>query len=136
MDLSALIEPVTSALTGVRAVPGAVLVVVAREARALDLIEELGFWLGDVEAGRLRRYPQRDALPYERADDDPWDVRARLEAIAALHSAAGPIVVASVEAAAQRALSPAAARRAVSSIGVGDRLAPDELLRRPPAAGF
>ena len=59
-------------------------------ARAGDLIEELQAWLGPEDAGRLRLYPQRDILPYERAADDPWDAKARLEVMAALASDARP----------------------------------------------
>ena len=162
MYLSALLEPVAAALAGAgaptprgalrigvgdaakpavaaalaREAPGAVLVVVAREAHARDLFEELSAWLGEVASGRLRRYPQRDVLPYERSPDDPWDVRTRLETIAALHGAGRPIVVASVEAVAQRTLSPPAARAAVWSIAVGEGSGPDDLLRRLQAAGY
>ncbi len=117
MDLSKLLDPVASALAsagltlpaepGVRgtigagdatkaAVLGAVLrdttsatlVVVPKSSRVTDLYEELAFWLGPEHSRRLRLYPQRDILPYERAMDDAWDVRARLETIAALHKPA------------------------------------------------
>src|SRR5262245_18779143 len=60
------------------------LVIVPRGARAGDLLDEMSTWLGPGAASRLRMYPQRDILPYERAADDPWDVRARLEATALL----------------------------------------------------
>lgn len=62
------------------------LVVVPKSSRIGDLYEELSFWLGPEHARRLRQYPQRDILPYERAPDDPWDIRARLETISALHT--------------------------------------------------
>ena len=84
------------------------LVVVPKSARAGDLIEELQAWLGPEDAARLRPYPQRDILPYERAADDPWDAKARLEVMAALASDTRPIVVAAVEAIAQRTLLVAA----------------------------
>src|SRR3989304_4274030 len=162
MYLSALLEPVAAALAGAgaptprgalrigvgdaakpavaaalaREAPGAVLVVVAREAHARDLFEELSAWLGEVARGRLRLSPQRHVPPYERSPDAPWDVRTRLETIAALHGAGRPIVVASVEAGAQRPLSPPAARAAVWSIAVGEGSGPDDLLRRLQAAGY
>src|SRR3970040_897100 len=56
--------------------------------------------------------------------------------IASLHGAGRPIVVASVEAVAQRTLSPQAARAAVWSIAVGEGGGPDDLLRRLQAAGY
>src|SRR5688572_8610894 len=107
MDLSSLIPSVTEALgaelprsgeslrIGVgdaakpavlasiaRRATGAVLIVVPKAARTPDLYEELGFWLGPDDAARLRLYPQRDILPYERANDDLWDIKARLEVTA------------------------------------------------------
>jgi transcription-repair coupling factor (superfamily II helicase) len=115
---------------------GPVLVVVPRATRAPDLVEELGFWLGPQDARRLRLFPQRDVMPYERAQDDPWDVRARLEATSALHGDERPIVVASIEAVAQRTLSPEAARGLVSSLRVGERVSPEDLLRRLQASGY
>jgi transcription-repair coupling factor (superfamily II helicase) len=84
----------------------------------------------------LRLYPQRDVLPYERVADDPWDVRARLEATSLLHGDTRPIIVASIEAIAQRTLAPEAAAGSVSSLSVEDRSNPDDLLRRLQASGF
>ncbi|HEY7270416.1 MAG TPA: CarD family transcriptional regulator, partial [Dehalococcoidia bacterium] len=160
MDLSALLEPVSSALgdltpdAGRRVRVGAadavkpaliaaasvnsrapVLIVVARALRARDMVDELTAWLGR-ESGRLKLYPERDTLPYERAAEDPWEVSQRLEVITALGSAARPIVVACAEALAQRTLSPQAMRSAVSVVSVGDRGDPEELLRRLQATGF
>ena len=68
--------------------PGAVLVVVPRALRARDLVDELTAWLGP-EAGRLKLYPERDTLPYERAAEDPWEVSQRLEVLRRLVRAAG-----------------------------------------------
>jgi transcription-repair coupling factor (superfamily II helicase) len=119
-----------------RRAPGSVLIIVSKAARTPDLYEELGFWLGAEDARRLRLYPQRDILPYERAGDDPWDIKARLEVTAALHSGERPIVVASVEGVAQRTLSPETARTAISSLKIGDAVSPEALLRRLQAAGF
>src|SRR5688572_10494095 len=113
MDLSNLLQPVVDSLamprasksrrtlvgTGDNAKPAiiaalvrdaatATLIVVPKSSRVQDLYEELGYWLGPEHARRLRLYPQRDILPYERAPDDPWDIRTRLETIHALHSPA------------------------------------------------
>src|SRR6266545_1297725 len=109
---------------------GPVLVIVPKQTRAGDLHEELAAWLGPDAARRLRLYPQRDVMPYERAEDDPWDVRSRMETTASVHGDGRPIVIASVEGVAQRTLSPDAAQAALSRISKGDRLTPDELLRR------
>ena len=157
VDLSRILEPVEASLAGAapgsriglgdaarpavivalaRGAPGPVLVIVPRTSRAQDLAEELGAWLGPDAQRRVRVYPQRDALPYERAAEDPWDVRTRIEALSALGAGENAIVVASVEAVAQRTLSPAAARGAVSRIAIGDRVDPDDLLRGLQAAGF
>ncbi|MPZ49581.1 MAG: transcription-repair coupling factor [Dehalococcoidia bacterium] len=75
-------------------------------------------------------------MPYERLAGDPWDVRARLEATTALHEGGHPIVIASIEAVAQRTLSPDAARGAISTLSVNDRVSPDDLLRRLQATGY
>src|SRR5690606_6974175 len=110
-----------------------------KSSHVTDLYEELAFWLGPQHGRRLRLYPQRDILPYERALDDPWDVRARLETIAALHNPdpeLPPIVVASVEAVAQHTLSPQVAEAALTTLRVGDRIQPGELLRRLQATGY
>jgi transcription-repair coupling factor (superfamily II helicase) len=161
MDLSRLLDPVKAALGAVQpeagspvrigvgdaakpatvaalvqGAPGAVLVVVSKEAQARDLHEELGAWLGPEAAARTSLYPQRDILPYERVADDPWDVSARLDALAALHAGDRAVLIASVEAVGQRTLSPEAARSAVSSLRVGDRLSPEELLRRLQTTGY
>ncbi|HWC28872.1 MAG TPA: hypothetical protein VG845_02210, partial [Dehalococcoidia bacterium] len=120
-----------------REAAGPVLVIVPKAARVHDLIEELGAWLGDDDARKaLRAYPQRDALPYERVAEDPWEVRTRLDVLSGLHAGITSIVVASVEAVAQRTLSPAAARGALSRIAVGDRISPEDLLHGLQATGF
>jgi transcription-repair coupling factor (superfamily II helicase) len=113
-----------------------VLIVVPRFSRAHDLVEELSNWLGPEDAARVRLYPQRDILPYERAADDPWDVQMRLETTAAIHAGERVIVVASAESVAQRTLSPEAARDALGRVAVNDRLTPEELLRRLQASGY
>src|SRR5262245_13697089 len=122
MDLSRLLQPVEAALGDLplraglplplgasdaakaavvaaiaRRLAGPLLIIAAKESRARDLCEELALWLGS-DAGSIgevaRLYPQRDILPYERAADDPWDVRTRLEITAALHDGSHPIVIA------------------------------------------
>src|SRR3970040_2276474 len=56
--------------------------------------------------------------------------------IASINGAGRPIVVASLDAVAQRTLSPPAARAAVWSIAVGEGSGPDDLLRGPQGAGY
>jgi transcription-repair coupling factor (superfamily II helicase) len=106
------------------------LVVVAREGRALDLVEELQVWLGAEASRRLRLFPQHDRIPYKQALEDRWDSRDRLDVIATLARGEAIVVVASAEAIAQPTLSAAAARAGVWTLKVGDPLTPEELLRR------
>ncbi|MGE3984014.1 MAG: transcription-repair coupling factor [Dehalococcoidia bacterium] len=161
MDLKALLPQIRSSLGRAAAAPGAplhigagdaakpaiiagiaqeasapVLIVVPRFGRAHDLVEELSAWLGPEDAARVRLYPQRDILPYERAADDPWDVQQRLETTAAIHAGERVIVVASAESVAQRTLSPAAAKDALGRVALNDRLTPEELLRRLQNSGY
>ncbi len=157
MNLSPLLKPIQASLDGVKPgsrvgvgdaarsaviaavaaeAGGPVLVIVPKASRVPDLAEELGAWLGPDAKRRIRIYPQRDALPYERVAEDPWDVRTRIEAISALHAGESNVIVASVEAVAQRLLSPEAARGAVSRLSVGDRVEPEDFLRGLQASGF
>src|SRR5688500_4680873 len=94
MDLSSLLDSVASALGVItpraseplrlgiadaskpasiaalaREATGATLIVLNKASRAQDLVEELAHWLGPDGAGRVRLYPQRDILPYERVAD-------------------------------------------------------------------
>ena len=113
-----------------------VLVIVSRSSDAQDLLEELSAWLGPEDASRLRLYPQRDILPYERAADDPWDVRLRLETIAALQKSEPLIVIVTVEGIAQRTLAPEAIQDVVTEIGIDDLISPEDLLRRLQSSGY
>ena len=113
-----------------------VLVMVSRSSDAQDLLEELSAWLGPENAPRLRLYPQRDILPYERATDDPWDVRLRLETIASLQRDEPLIVIVTVEGLAQHTLSPAAIKDVVTDIAVGEVISPEDLLRRLLNSGY
>lgn len=112
-----------------------VLVVVSRPNRAATLRDELEAWLG--ERGCALLFPERDDLPYERIAPDPADVRARLAALEALASPAGPlVVVASGLALSQRTLTPAERRSASVDVAPGDRRSPDDLLRAAVAMGY
>ncbi len=113
-----------------------VLIVVPRFGRAHDLVEEISAWLGPEEAARVRLYPQRDVMPYERSADDPWDIKLRLETTASIHAGERIIVVASAESVAQRTLSPIAAKDALSAVSVDDKLTPEDLLRRLQNSGY
>ncbi len=161
MDLSKLIDPVAGAIgeaqprggetlrLGVgdnakapviaavlRDARGPSLVIVPKQGRAGDLHEELAAWLGPDEARRLRLYPQRDVMPYERVAEDPWDVRSRLETTAALHSDGRPIVIAAVEGGGPAHAVAGSGTRSGLQVRLGDRLAPEELLRRLQATGY
>jgi transcription-repair coupling factor (superfamily II helicase) len=115
-----------------------VLVIVPRPRHADSLIEELASWLGPA-APPLLRFPEREALPYERLAPDPEDIRERLLAVQALAGAsvAPPIVVACAAAVAERTISPAQLRRTAFSVVRGERTpSPDELFRTLDAAGY
>ena len=57
-----------------------ILVIVPKPQHADALVEELQAWLGADGQRRVLHFPERDALPYERLDPDPDDVRMRLSA--------------------------------------------------------
>jgi transcription-repair coupling factor (superfamily II helicase) len=119
------------------------LVLAARPDRARALAEELAVWLGDES--RVVLFPERDALPYERLVPDPEAVSHRLRVVSLLAEEAeaapsaslraGPIVVASAQAAAQRTLAPAELAQARETVAVGSRLEPESFLRRLSASG-
>ena len=113
-----------------------VLVLVSRSSDAQDLLEELSAWLGPEDSRRLRLYPQRDILPYERASEDPWDIKLRLETIVALQRNEPLIAIVTVEGAAQRTLAPEAIKDVVTEVATGDSISPEDLLRRLQNSGY
>ncbi len=110
------------------------LVVVPREARAEELVEELAAWLGS-EVGVLA-FPERDALPYERLAPDPDAVRQRLLVISGLAAGTRCVVVASAAALAQRTLSPEDIAASARTLEAGARLDPDGFLAELSALGY
>jgi transcription-repair coupling factor (superfamily II helicase) len=121
------------------------LVLAARPGRARALAEELAVWLGDES--RVVLFPERDALPYERLAPDPEAVSQRLRVVGLLAGEtpapstslrAGPIVVASAQAAAQRTLAPAELAQARETVAVGSPTpsGPEGFLRRLAFMGY
>jgi transcription-repair coupling factor (superfamily II helicase) len=106
------------------------LVIVPRPQHAEALADELSSWLGGAAASRVLRYPERDALPYERLTPDPDDVQRRLQALDALaaSSVSAPIVVACAAAIAQRTIAPDAVRRATIAVVRGERTIQHDLM--------
>jgi transcription-repair coupling factor (superfamily II helicase) len=82
------------------------LIINPKPQHAEGLADELEAWLGAGSIARVRRFPERDALPYERLAPDPDDVASRLAAIQALREGGPVIVVACAAAVAQRTISP------------------------------
>ena len=114
--------PVIAALTERLDAPA--LVIVAKPARALELIEELPAWLGDRP---VAAFPERDSLPYERLALDTEAVLDRLRAVATLRAGGPAIVVASAVALAQRTLAPESQTAAID-VRTGERHTPDGLV--------
>ncbi|MBE0609429.1 MAG: hypothetical protein IH609_08615, partial [Dehalococcoidia bacterium] len=82
--------PVAAAIAARHARP--VLLLASTPARAHALHEELTFFLDDVPLARL---PEREALPYEFARDDPSVAVERAHALALLRQEERGLVVAS-----------------------------------------
>ncbi len=123
--------------------PVPLLVLVARSDRARALAEELAVWLGPDRSGRVALFSERDALPYERLAPDREAVSLRLRVVSLLvesgaGTAAGPIVVASAQAAAQRTVAPAELARARETVAVAAPIAsgPEGFLRRLSLMGY
>ncbi len=115
-----------------------IIVIVPKPHHAEALAEELTAWLGGAAGERVRVFPERDALPYERLAPAPEDVRRRLDALDALaHAAdAAPIIVACAQAVAQRTLTPNELRATTARIALGKQTRPDDLLRALQASGY
>ncbi len=82
--------PVAAALASER--PGPVLLLVATPAKSHTLYEELALFVAGMPLARL---PEREALPYEFARDDPGRAVERHHALGLLRSGEKALVVAS-----------------------------------------
>ena len=83
---------------------GPVLVLTPTPTNAADLVDALPLWLGEQDCARLLQFPARETAPYERQRPAPDIVEARLSVIESLRNRS-PIVVADVDAAAQRTVA-------------------------------
>ncbi len=113
---------------------GPVLIITSRSDRAEVLAEEIAVW--SREPGRVRRFPERDVLPYERLAAPADAVQERLQVIASLASGVRGVVVAGGLAVAQGTLSPEDARDTIQTLRPGERLDLDGLLAKLAALGY
>ena len=111
---------------------GPVLILTPTPATAADLADALPLWLRTEHRERLRAFPVRETAPYERHVPAPDIVEARLATIEALRCGS-PIIVADIDAAAQRTLSTVSAAIAIRQ---GSELRLDGLMRTLDAHGY
>ena len=111
---------------------GPVLVLTPTPSAAADLVDALPLWLGEHDRARLLQFPARETAPYERQRPAPDIVEARLSAIESLRQGS-PIVVADVDAAAQRTV---AAVSAPLEICQGSSIRMADLVRSLDANGY
>ncbi|MBI2909993.1 MAG: transcription-repair coupling factor [Chloroflexi bacterium] len=121
-----------------------VIVVVAHAEAARRLREELASWC----ACPVELFPEPDALPYERISSDAGTVRQRLKVLTLLDQSsaggkppsaslrAGPFIVASAHAVAQKTISPGDFAAAGHVLRQGEQISPDRLFRRWVALGY
>ena len=104
------------------------LVWIARDAEIGDRVaEELGAWLGDVDAVAVLE--PRTALAYERSELIADETAARVAALASWRSGRARILVASVQALLQHTIDPADLPAAPRELRLGSRVHQDALLR-------
>ena len=104
------------------------LVWIARDAEIGDRVaEELGAWLGDVEAVAVLE--PRTALAYERSELIADETAARVAALAAWRSGRARVLVASVQALLQHTIDPGDLPTAPRELRLGSRIHQDALLR-------
>jgi transcription-repair coupling factor (superfamily II helicase) len=104
------------------------LVWIARDAEIGDRVaEELGAWLGDVEAVAVLE--PRTALAYERSELIADETAARVAALAAWRSGRARILVASVQALLQHTIDPGDLPTTPRELRLGSRVHQDALLR-------
>ena len=101
-------------------------------ARAHALHEELAFFLEDVPLARL---PEREALPYEFARDDPSVAVERAHALGLLRREERALVVASWSAVSEHCAPPGIEAEGVT-ITVGMGIRPGDLMARLEGAGY
>ena len=111
---------------------GPVLILTPTPATAADLLDALPLWLRAEHRDRLQSFPVRETAPYERQVPAPDIVEARLATIESLRCGS-PIIVADIDAAAQRTLSTASAGVAIQ---LGSELRLDALVRTLDAHGY
>jgi transcription-repair coupling factor (superfamily II helicase) len=113
-----------------------ILIVVPKPQHADALVEELRAWLGADGERRVLLFPERDALPYERLDPDPDDVRKRLQCLGALAAGSDAIIVGCAAAISQRTLSPEELARATMTLAQGEKSQQRALLQALATGGY
>ncbi len=112
--------------------PGSVLVLTPTPSSAADLIDALPLWLSTANRARLLSFPTRESAPYDRQPVASDLVEARLTAIEALRGGS-PIIVADLDAVAQRTASPFSAPLRIVQ---GSTLPLDDLIRALDGNGY
>ena len=122
--------PVAAAIAARHGQP--VLLLVPTPARAQAIFEELAFFLEDVPLARL---PEREALPYEFARDDPSVWVERAHALGLLRAEGRALVVASWAALSEHCAPPGIEAEGIT-ITAGMGIRPGDLMVRLEGAGY
>src|SRR5579871_1786996 len=117
------------------------ILLVSRMARARQLAEEVGLWIGASEV--LHLFPELDPLPYERLAPDAEHLYDRVRAMLALsqpydhdRGANAPLVIVTARGALARIMDPETCRSSTWRLKVGERIRPDRLVAEWVAAGY
>jgi transcription-repair coupling factor (superfamily II helicase) len=111
---------------------GPVLVLVPTAAKALALSEELALFIAGIPLARL---PEREALPYEFARDDPGAALERSRALSLLRSGEPAMVVASWAALSEHCAGPEVEQEGLS-LAVGTRADLGDLMVQLERIGY
>ena len=109
-----------------------VLVLSSTPASAAELMDALPLWLDGDDRERLLPFPARETAPYERQRPAADLVEARLSAVEALRRRS-PIIIADIDAAAQRTVS---VDSAPIEVRQGSSVRLDELVRALDVSGY
>ena len=116
---------------------GAPLVVVTPNPEAARrLADQLAVWRGDAP---VLQFAETENIPFEHYVPDMLSTHQRLQALAALINPPGdvpPVIVASVQAAAQSTIDRATFDRATNTLRTGDSISPAELVRQWTDIGY
>ncbi|MBE3520125.1 MAG: transcription-repair coupling factor [Firmicutes bacterium] len=113
----------------------ATLLVVPEPEEALEAARDLTALLGE---GRVRLFPPRETIPYERAGPDErlWERLATLAILVSSGEGEPPLVVAPVAALMRKLSSPAWFTKGSGAISLGDKLEVTEFVQKLVSAGY